>query len=168
MKGPISDVVFSPYIELMGFIYVLGFPECSCRKLTHSHRGKGKKSCSTKMPWGDMLVPWEGIHIHLWKQANIWYHCPFFLSLTICTRFGETPSTGGLWSKYDPRIYCHWAEATQSHHTWSEWTYWFCMIERFPYWLKREETKTPAICCVPGIILPDYIGIIMSHYKAPY
>ena len=29
-------------------------------------------------------------------------------------------------------------------------------------------TKTLAICCMKGILLPSYIGIIISHYKDPY
>ena len=29
-------------------------------------------------------------------------------------------------------------------------------------------TKTLAICCMKGIILPSCIGIIINHYKDPY
>ena len=29
-------------------------------------------------------------------------------------------------------------------------------------------TKTLVICCILGIILANYIGIIISHYKDPY
>ena len=29
-------------------------------------------------------------------------------------------------------------------------------------------TKTVVICCIYGIILPSYMGVIISHYKDPY
>ena len=29
-------------------------------------------------------------------------------------------------------------------------------------------TKTLAVCSIEGVILPSYIGIIISHYKDPY
>ncbi len=36
------------------------------------------------------------------------------------------------------------------------------------FWSGEQQPKTLAICCIQGIILPSYIGIMMSHEKDLY
>ncbi len=33
---------------------------------------------------------------------------------------------------------------------------------------RRAVFKTLVVCCIEGIILPSYMGIVISHYKNPY